>query len=92
MKDSIKHKLDRLAERHTEVSALLADPDTINDNNKFRELSMEYAKLEPIITQYQSYQQLLYERTTALEMAEGSDFDLRDLGREEVKLLDARIE
>ena len=92
MKDSIKHKLDRLAERHTEVSALLADPDTINDNNKFRELSMEYAKLEPIITQYQSYQQLLSERTTALEMAEGSDFDLRDLGREEVKLLDARIE
>ena len=92
MKDSIKHKLDRLAERHTEVSALLADPDTINDNNKFRELSMEYAKLEPIITQYQSYQQLLSERTTALEMAEGSDFDLRDLGREEVKLLDVRIE
>ena len=92
MKDSIKHKLDRLAERHTEVSALLADPDTINDNNKFRELSMEYAKLEPIITQYQSYQQLLSERTTALEMAEGSDFDLRDLGHEEVKLLDARIE
>lgn len=92
MKDSIKHKLDRLAERHTEVSALLADPDTINDNNKFRELSMEYAKLEPIVTQYKHYQELLSERATALEMAEGSDFDLRDLGREEVKLLDARIE
>jgi peptide chain release factor 1 len=92
MKDSIKHKLDRLAERHTEVSALLADPDTINDTNKFRDLSMEYSKLEPIVTQYEHYQQLLSEHANALEMAEGSDFDLRDLGREEVKILDARIE
>ncbi len=92
MKDSIKHKLDRLAERHIEVSALLADPGIINDNDKFRELSMEYARLEPIVTRYGDYQKLLSERVTALDMAEGSDFDLRDLGREEVKALDARIE
>jgi peptide chain release factor 1 len=92
MKDSIKHKLDRLAERHAEVSALLSDADTINDNNKFRELSMEYAKLEPVVTRYADFGQLLKERVSALDMAEGSDFDLRDLGRDEVKALDVRIE
>lgn len=92
MKDSIKHKLDRLAERHHEVSALLSDADTINDNNKFRELSMEYAKLEPVVTRYADFEQLLKERVSALDMAEGSDFDMRDLGREEVKALDVRIE
>jgi peptide chain release factor 1 len=91
MKDSIKLKLDRLTERHTEISALLADPDIINDNNKFRDLSMEYSRLEPVVTRYGGYQQLLTERVTALDMAEGSDFELRDLGREEVKALDLRI-
>src|ERR1700710_1199389 len=91
MKDSIKHKLDRLAERHAEVSALLSDADTINDNNKFRELSMEYAKLEPVVTRYADFGQLLKERVSALDMAEGSDFDMRDLGRDEVKALDVRI-
>ena len=91
MKDSIKLKLDRLAERHIEVSALLADPSIINDNDKFRELSMEYAKLEPVVSRYLGYQKLLSERTMALDMAEGSDLDLRELGREEVKALDANI-
>ncbi len=92
MKDSIQHKLDRLAERHAELSALLSDADTINDNNKFRELSMEYARLEPVVTQYAGYQQLLSERAAALDMAEGSDLEMRDLGREELKALDVRIE
>jgi peptide chain release factor 1 len=92
MKDSIKHKLDRLAERHAEVSALLSDSDTISDNNRFRELSMEYARLEPVVTRYADFQQLLKERVAALDMAEGSDLDMRDLGREEVKALDVRIE
>jgi peptide chain release factor 1 len=92
MKDSIKHKLDRLADRHHEVSALLSDAQTINDNNKFRELSMEYAKLEPVVTRYAEFNQLLQERVAALDMAEGSDLDMRDLGRDEVKALDVRIE
>ena len=92
MKDSIKHKLDRLAERHAEVSALLSDADTISDNNRFRELSMEYAKLEPVVGRYADFQQLVKERVAAMDMAEGSDLDMRDLGREEVKALDARIE
>ncbi len=92
MKDSIKHKLDRLAERHSELSALLSDADTINNNNRFRELSMEYAKLDPVVTRYQAFQQLLSERQAALEMAEGPDLEMRDLGWEELKSLDAKIE
>jgi peptide chain release factor 1 len=92
MKDSIKHKLDRLADRHTEVSALLSDADTISDNNKFRELSMEFAKLEPVVTRYHDYQKLLSDRSAAQEMVDGSDAELRDLGREEVKALNAQIE
>ena len=92
MKDSIRNKLEKLVERHEEVSGLLADPQIIADNDKFRELSMEYARLEPVVTRYRDYQRLLTERAQAQEMVDGADADLRELGQEELKSLEARIE
>src|SRR3954468_20026855 len=92
MKDSIRNKLEKLVERHEEVSGLLADPQIISNNDKFRELSMEYAKLEPVVSRYRDYQKILAERVNAQEMADGNDAELRDLGREELNALSARIE
>jgi peptide chain release factor 1 len=92
MKDSIRLKLEKLAERHEEVSALLADPDVIGSGDKFRELSMEYARLEPVVTRYREYLSLLEEKASAQEMAEGSDAEMRELGREELGSLNARID
>ena len=81
MKDSIRNKLDKLVDRHEEISGLLAEPDIINNNDKFRELSMEYSRLEPVVTRYREYQGLLAELTNAKEMMEGDDAELRELGR-----------
>jgi peptide chain release factor 1 len=91
MKDSIRNKLERLVERHEEVSGLLADPQIIDDNDKFRELSMEYAKLEPVVARYRDYQKLLAERVNAQEMVDGQDPELSELGREEMRSLDERM-
>jgi peptide chain release factor 1 len=91
MKDSIRIKLERLAERHEEVSHLLADPAVIGDTTQFRELSMEYSRLDPVVSRYRDYLGSLAERAHALAMAEGSDAELRDLGREELTQLDARL-
>jgi peptide chain release factor 1 len=79
MKDSIRRKLEKLAERHEEVSHLLADPGVIADTNRFRELSMEYSRLDPVIARYRAYLELLSERTSAQEMAEGADNELASL-------------
>ncbi|HUM90332.1 MAG TPA: peptide chain release factor 1, partial [Candidatus Competibacter sp.] len=49
MNPSMLAKLEQLATRHEEVSALLAEPDIINDNDRFRTLSVEYAQLEPVV-------------------------------------------
>ena len=49
MKDSIKRKLQGLIERHEEITALLGEADVISDQNKFRDLSKEYAQLEPLV-------------------------------------------
>jgi peptide chain release factor 1 len=92
MKPSIQAKLDKLAERHEEISHLLADPDVIGNQNKFRDLSVEYSRLGPVVERYQTYQRALTERVSAQEMVDGSDLEMRELGREELKSLNARIE
>jgi peptide chain release factor 1 len=48
MNPSMLAKLEQLASRHEEVSALLAEPEIIGDNDRFRALSVEYAQLEPV--------------------------------------------
>ena len=92
MKDSIRNKLERLVERHQEVSALLSDPDVIANNDKFRDLSMEYSRLEPVVSRYNGYQQLIAERAQAQEMVDGDDAELRELGKEELTALVARVD
>jgi len=55
MKDSIRRKLEGLAERHEEVGHLLSDPDTMADQNKFRDLSKEYSQLEEVVAEFNRY-------------------------------------
>jgi peptide chain release factor 1 len=55
MKDSIRRKLEKLDERFEEISRLLSDPGVIGRQNEFRELSMEYAKLGPLIDRYRHW-------------------------------------
>ncbi len=48
MKPSIRRRLEQIAERFTEVQTLLTAPEIQNDNKRFRDLSLEYTRLEPI--------------------------------------------
>ena len=48
MKDSIRRRLETTVERFEEVGALLSDPEVIGKQSRFRDLSMEYARLEPV--------------------------------------------
>ena len=52
MKPSLLNKLEALTDRHEEVSALLGDSQTIADQEKFRNLSREYAELESVVACY----------------------------------------
>ncbi len=47
MKDSIRQRLERMADRFEEIGGLLADPSTDGGSQQFRELSMEYSRLQP---------------------------------------------
>jgi peptide chain release factor 1 len=77
MKDSIRHKLERLDERFEEISRLLSDPGVISRQNQFRELSMEYSRLGPLVGRYRGYVALEGDIATAVELA--MDEELREL-------------
>ncbi len=87
MNPSMLAKLEQLASRHEEVSALLAEPDIIGDNDRFRALSVEYAQLEPVADGFRAYRRVLNDLASARDMAGDSDPDLRALAQDE--LLDA---
>lgn len=84
MKDSIKNKLETLIERHEEIAGLLAEPETMADQNKFRELSQEYAQLEPIVVNFTSYKNSLIAIEDAKSMLKEEDKEMREMAKEEL--------
>jgi len=92
VKASIRTKLEGLQERHEEIAALLGDPDTIADQNRFRDLSKEYSQLEPVVKTYGDYITAAGDLETAKEMSEDSDPEMRDMAREEIKTAETQIE
>ena len=68
MKASIRTKLEHISDRFQEITALLADPDVQADTNRFRDLSREYAQVEPVSLCYQRYTAAEQELQNAEEM------------------------
>jgi peptide chain release factor 1 len=89
MKLSILEKLDLLQERYVEVGALLSDIETISNQDRFRELSKEYAELEPVVQCYGNYRQVLDNLDEAKLLLKDSDPDMRAMGQEELKAAEA---
>ena len=85
MKSSIQLKLDNLSDRFDEIAALLSQPETQSDQNKFRSLSQEYAQLEPLVACYKQYQENEDNLQSAHEMAQDSDPELRAMAKEEAQ-------
>jgi peptide chain release factor 1 len=92
VKASLVNKLANLVERHEEVSGLLSDPGIIADQNRFRELSREYARLEPLVRDYGAWRAAHADIDVANEMAGGQDLELRELGQEELAIAEKRLE
>jgi peptide chain release factor 1 len=92
MKESIRFKLESVRDRFEEIAGLLADPDVIADQNQFRDLSKEYARVEPVVQSFQKYEGILDDIAAAEEMASDSDPEVREMGEEELAGLEERRE
>lgn len=89
MKASIEEKLARLTERYEEVGQLLSDPEIITNQNRFRDLSKEYAELEPVVQSYGRYDQMKSDRAEAEALLD--DPEMRDMAREELEACDEQL-
>ena len=90
MKDSIRFKLEAVRDRFEEIAGLLADPDIIADQNQFRELSKEYARVEPIVKLFAGYESIAADIVAAEEMAGDDDDEIRQMGQEELAGLEGK--
>ncbi|OAV06950.1 peptide chain release factor 1 [Moraxella catarrhalis] len=90
MKESLRHRLDQMVDRFEEVTALLSDPDTISDNKKFRELSMEHSDLSEITVTWKDFVQAEADLQTANELL--SDPEMKEMALDEIEVARANIE
>src|SRR3546814_12929482 len=67
MKSSMRSRLEQLSHRLIEVDALLAEPDTAADMERFRKLSRERAELEPVVQAFAQFARTEDDLATAPE-------------------------
>lgn len=80
MTPEIAKKLDHAQDRYDEIGLLLSAPDVMADQNKFRDLSKEYAQIEPLVLNFRAFKKAEQELAEAEEMM--ADEELLDLAKE----------
>jgi len=92
VKDSVRDRLHQVAGRYEEVGLLLSQPEVFGDPNRFRELSVEYAQLEPLVKSWRRWQAAQSSIAEARQMLGEADPELRDMAREELSSGEQRSE
>jgi peptide chain release factor 1 len=92
MHGNILQKLEQLTARHEEVSAMLSDPETIGRQDQFRNLSREYAQLEPVRKAFAAYCRQLADIEAAREMLRDGDSELHALAQDELTQAQVKLE
>ncbi|OZI62690.1 peptide chain release factor 1 [Bordetella genomosp. 11] len=90
MKSSMRDRLEQLSRRLVEVDALLAEPETASDMDRFRKLSRERAEVEPVVTAFAAYRGAEDDLATAQEML--SDPEMKSMAEEEIKVSRLKLE
>ena len=78
-------KIKIIKERYDDLSNQLQNPEIVKDQNKFREVSKELSKLEPLVTKYEEYEKLERDEQDALEILSLNDPEMKELAKEELQ-------
>lgn len=92
MRDSIRTRLERLADRYEEVGRMLATTEVASDGDRFREASMEYSRLEPVALAWRDFRALERQAQDAAAMAADADPEMRELAELERRDLAQQLE
>lgn len=85
MKESIRNRLRQVAERYEEIGLLLAERDVFTNQDRLRELSREYSRLEPLVNAWKQWQKTSASIQEAGLILTESDADLQALAEDEIE-------
>lgn len=85
-------KLEDVEDRFQEVEGLLAQPDVLADQERYRQLSMEHAELSEVVTLFRAYRDLEQEIADLRELAQDSDPEMREMAAQELPDMEKRHE
>lgn len=85
MKESVFQRLDTVVARHEEVGILLSQPDVFSDQNRYRDLSVEYSQLEPVVETYRKWKEADKAVQQSKAMTRDSDPEMRELAELEMQ-------
>ncbi|MHB9143883.1 MAG: peptide chain release factor 1 [Symbiobacteriia bacterium] len=89
----MNEKLEALERRYEELTALLADPSVIADQQEYQKYAREHSRLTDIVGAFREYRRLQQELTDARAMLEDKlDDAMRQLVKEEFESLKALVE
>jgi len=91
MKTSIQDRLRQVAARYEEVGLLLSEQEVFSNQNRYRELSTEYAQLEPLVRSWARWQAACSAVEEARQMLGESDPEMRAMAREELASGEQRL-
>jgi peptide chain release factor 1 len=90
---SVLEKLEMIKARFDDMGVALTNPEIVNDNKKFSQISREYRKLEKIVDAYKRYKACIDGIEFAKEvLATESDADLRDMAKEDLEKQEGELE
>ncbi|HAV75535.1 MAG: peptide chain release factor 1 [Limnobacter sp.] len=89
MKDSMRNRLTRLAERLADLEEFLSSQNAANDMAQFKAITRERSELLPATERFAEYQSIEADLNTAQEWL--SDPDMRDMAREEIAQNEAKL-
>ncbi len=92
MKTTMREKLISLSERHEEIGVLLSDVDVLAEQDRLRDLAKEYAQLQPIVSTFKRYQQLLNEQQHAEQLLQDADVEMQAMAKDELQSAIAQLQ
>ncbi|HNY23051.1 MAG TPA: peptide chain release factor 1 [Treponemataceae bacterium] len=85
-------RLQRLKARFTEIDTAIQNPDIIRDAKKYKETMREHAYLSSLMDEYARFTETETQLRDAKELVkEADDPEMRDMAKEELKELEARL-
>src|SRR5580698_7934676 len=92
MKPAMEAKLQHFKDRYEELKKILSDHKVTEDLNRYRDLSKEYAQLEPKVYSFNLYQDYAKQLQEAKIMLKDEDLELQQLAKQEIKQIEESMQ